>query len=88
MEDEATARLLAPPSAKLHMASETWFSYGVGRAGTIMLVAAAAGGPPAWEGGGEVLGGATLDEPDDLDGLLRRWLGREDGPDLLGTAPH
>lgn len=76
MEDEGLARQLAPAAAHLHMGSETWFAYGVGQAGTFVLVRSAPGEPPAWLGAGEVLGAAHPEGPEAVQELLRRWLGR------------
>ena len=76
MEDEQAARRLTPPGAHLHMGSETWFDYGVGRATTFVLVRSPAGGAPPWEQTGEVLGSATPADPGALNALVRDWLAR------------
>lgn len=79
-EDERLARRLVPAGARLHMSSETWFAYGVGQAGTFVLAAGAAGGPPVWEQPGEVLGWASLEAPSDLAPLLQAWHAKSLGP--------
>ena len=63
MEDERLARRLTPAAAYLHMGSDTWFMYGVGQAGTCVLVRTPHDGPAPWAEAGQVLGSAL---PDDL----------------------
>ena len=60
MEDEQLARQLTPPGAHLHMGSETWFAYGVGLAGTFVLVRSDPEDAPPWAQAGRVLGSAHL----------------------------
>jgi len=79
MEDEPLARSLLPPGAGLHMGSETWFSYGIGKAGTFVLVRTRSGDAPPWERPGEVLGSASLESPSEvanLAELVKGWLER------------
>jgi hypothetical protein len=78
MEDESEARRLTPPGVVLHMASETWFAYGAGRAGTVALVRTLPGSPPAWEQVGEVIGSAVPDSPAEIDDLIASWARRAD----------
>ncbi len=72
MEDEQRARELAPPGADLHMGSETWFAYGVARAGTVVLVRDPPGGEPCGQPG-RVLGSALVDEGTDLTAMVAGW---------------
>jgi hypothetical protein len=74
LEDRLLAEKLLPSGATLHMSSDTWFAYGVTRAGTFALATARPGSANAWEQPGEVLGLATLDNPGELAPLLRKWL--------------
>jgi len=76
MEDERLLRRLVPDGVPLHMGSQAWFNYGVGQAGTFVLVLEADGGARPWEGAGEVLGSATPENPGQLPELVARWLGR------------
>jgi hypothetical protein len=76
MDDEARARRLLPPGARLHMASGTWFEYGMLQAGSLALVRAAAGGPPPWECAGEVLGSSSPVPAEEIPELVNRWLGQ------------
>jgi hypothetical protein len=90
MENEAEARRRAPAGAALHMASETWFGFGVTRAGTFVLVGATGAGRP-WEAPFEaaVLGQAWLPASataSELDQLVAGWLGSDD--EGLGKAPQ
>jgi hypothetical protein len=73
MEDERLARRLVPDGAHLHMGSETWFEYGMGRAASFALVRAPSNGPPPWEELGKVLGSANVETPEELMRLLRAW---------------
>ncbi len=73
MEDEPLARSLTPPGARLHMSSDTWFMYGVGQAGTFVLVRSPAGGPPPWSEPGEVLGSAVPTDLAELPQLVLGW---------------
>jgi hypothetical protein len=82
MDDELLARRMTPPGAYLHMGSETWFMYGVGQAGTSVLVRSRRDGPPPWSEAGQVLGSATLDDPAGLAGLVRSW--QEGAPSARG----
>ena len=63
MEDEPLARSLTPEGAHLHMGSGTWFQYGVGQAGTFVLVRSPQDGPPPWSQAGDVLGWAMPADP-------------------------
>lgn len=74
MEDSCRAAGLVPAGVGLHMGSETWFGYGVGQAGTFVLVRDAPDGRPPWEHFGEVLGEATPAGPAELSELVARWL--------------
>lgn len=76
MEDELLARRMTPPGAYLHMGSETWFMYGVGQAGTFVLVRSRRDGPPPWSEAGEVLGSAIVAEPARLADMVRGWQDR------------
>ena len=49
MENERLARRLVPEGVYLHMGSETWFEYGIGRAASFALVRSPRGGPAPWE---------------------------------------
>jgi hypothetical protein len=80
MEDEPRARRMTPPGAYLHMGSETWFMYGVGQAGTLVLVRSHRHGPPPWSEPGQVLGSAALAGPDGLADLVRSWQRRAPTP--------
>jgi hypothetical protein len=73
MEDERLARRLVPDGAHLHMGSETWFEYGIGRAASFALVRSPSNGPPPWEEVGKVLGTANVETPEELIRLLRAW---------------
>jgi hypothetical protein len=73
MEDELLARRLTPAAAYLHMSSDTWFIYGVGQAGTAVLVRSRHDGPPPWSEAGRILGSAVPAELGQLAGLVRRW---------------
>ncbi|MGH9104438.1 MAG: hypothetical protein ACRDZX_01105 [Acidimicrobiales bacterium] len=79
LEDERAALHLTPPGVTLHMASETWFSYGVGQAGTFVLVRNRAGEAMPWEATGEVLGSAVVSDPAQLEDKVAAWLGRAAG---------
>lgn len=84
MEDEAEARRRLPAGAHLHMGSETWFGYGIGQAGTALLVRTASHDPPPWQGppfNGTVLGQALLssnerrdNDVDQIQRLVTSWL--------------
>ena len=73
MEDERRAREMLPPGAHLHMGSETWFEYGVGRAASFVLVRSPRRGPAPWERAGQVLGAATATSAEELVALVQRW---------------
>jgi hypothetical protein len=73
MENERLARRLVPEGVHLHMGSETWFEYGIGRAASFALVRSAHGGPAPWEEMGKVLGTANVDTPEDLVRLVKAW---------------
>ncbi len=73
MENERLARRLVPEGVHLHMGSETWFEYGIGRAASFALVRSPRGGPPPWEEVGMVLGAANVDTPEDLVRLVKAW---------------
>ena len=73
MEDERLARLLVPDGAHLHMGSETWFAYGVGRAASFALVRSPSNGPPPWQELGQILGSANVETPKELFRLVRSW---------------
>jgi hypothetical protein len=76
LEDERLVRQLTPDGVEVHMSSETWFRYGVGQAGTFVLVRDHSGGARPWEAPGEVLGSATPEGPAQLAELVALWLGR------------
>jgi hypothetical protein len=91
MEDEAELRRRAPAGALVHMGSETWFGYGVGRAGTFVLVQSAEGARPPWEPPfeGAVLGQALLgvgSTAPELEALVAQWV--EDAGKGLGKVPQ
>jgi hypothetical protein len=73
MENERLARRLVPEGVHLHMGSETWFEYGIGRAASFALVRSQRDGPAPWEEVGKVLGAANVDAPDDLVRLVKAW---------------
>ena len=74
MEDEHKARALLPSGAKLVMSSSTWFDYGIGQAGTVVLTRSKRAGPPPWEARAEVLGQACPEGPAALGDLVSGWL--------------
>jgi hypothetical protein len=76
MEDERLARRLVPDGAHLHMGSETWFAYGIGRAASFALVRSPSNGPPPWEELGQILGSANVETPEELVRLVRSWRAR------------
>ncbi len=84
MEDELLARRLTPAAAYLHMDSGTWFMYGVGQAGTCLLVRTPHGGPPPWAEAGQVLGSALPSELGQLPELVRHW--QRQAPSVAGAA--
>jgi hypothetical protein len=73
MEDERLARRLVPDGVHLHMGSETWFEYGIGRAASFALVRSPSSGPPPWEELGKVLGSANVEAPEELVRLVSAW---------------
>lgn len=73
MEDERRAKQLVPPGVHLHMGSETWFQYGIGKAGSFVLVRSPVDGPPPWQQTGRVLGAADVESPEQLVERLRTW---------------
>jgi hypothetical protein len=73
MEDERLARRLVPDGVHLHMGSETWFEYGIGRAASFALVRSPSDGLPPWEELGKILGAANVEAPEELVRLVRRW---------------
>jgi hypothetical protein len=73
MEDERLARRLVPDGIHLHMGSETWFEYGIGRAASFALVRSPSDGPPPWVEVGEILGAANVEAPEELIRLLKSW---------------
>jgi hypothetical protein len=73
MEDERLARRLVPEGVYLHMGSETWFAYGIGRAASFALVRSPRNGPAPWEELGKVLGAANVDAPEELVRLVKTW---------------
>jgi hypothetical protein len=79
MEDERALSRLAPAGLTLHMASETWFDYGIGQAGTVLLVRDPPGGVAPWVQAGEVLGSATPASAAELLALVGAWLSRSPG---------
>ncbi len=79
MENERLARRLVPEGVHLHMGSETWFEYGIGRAASFALVRSPRGGPAPWEEVGKVLGAANVDTPEDLVRLVKAWRAAADG---------
>ena len=79
MENERLARLLVPEGVHLHMGSETWFEYGIGRAASFALVRSSRGGPAPWEEVGKVLGAANVDTPEELVRLVKAWRAAADG---------
>ena len=78
MEDERKARAMTPPGVGLLMSSSTWFDYGVGQAGTAVLVRHSPRGcaTPAMARG-RVLGQARPEDASSLGDLMVRWLGRQ-----------
>lgn len=79
MEDERLAKQLVPEGVHLHMGSETWFEYGIGRAASFALVTSPRGGPPPWEEAGKILGAANVESPEELARLVRAWRSAADG---------
>jgi hypothetical protein len=73
MENERLARRLVPEGVHLHMGSETWFEYGIGRAASFALVRSPRDGPAPWEEVGTVLGAAYVDAPEELVRLVKTW---------------
>ena len=73
MEDERRATRLVPPGAHLHMGSETWFAYGIGKAASFVLVRSPLDGPPPWEQPGQVLWAADVESPDQLLERMSSW---------------
>ena len=73
MEDERLAKRLVPPGVHLHMGSETWFEYGIGKAATFVLVRSRRDGPPPWQQAGQVIGAADISGPEELIERVRRW---------------
>lgn len=73
MENERLARQLLPPGAYLHMGSETWFAYGVGRAASFAMVRSPRDGAPPWEEVGTILGAANVETPEELLTLVKTW---------------
>jgi hypothetical protein len=76
MEHEQLAKELLPSGAGLHMGSETWFDYGVGKASTFVLVRSPKDNPPAWHEPGLVLGTGSAGTPDELIELVKGWQAR------------
>ena len=79
MENERLARSLVPEGVHLHMGSETWFEYGIGRAASFALVRSPSSGPPPWEEVGKVLGAANVEAPEELVRLVKAWRAAADG---------
>jgi hypothetical protein len=79
MENERLARRLVPEGVHLHMGSETWFEYGIGRAASFALVRTPRGGRAPWEEVGKVLGAANVDAPEELFRLVKAWRAAADG---------
>ncbi len=79
MENERLARSLVPEGVHLHMGSETWFEYGIGRAASFALVRSRRGGPAPWEEVGKILGAANVEAPEELVRLLKAWRAAADG---------
>jgi len=73
MEDERRAEKLVPPGVHLHMGSETWFAYGIGKAASFVLVRSPADGPPPWQQPGQVLGAADVESPEQLIERMKSW---------------
>jgi hypothetical protein len=84
MEDEILALRMTPAGAYLHMSSDTWFMYGVGQAGTFVLVRSPLDGPPPWAEAGQVLGSAVASDLGQLPDLVRSW--RRRAPSVTGTG--
>jgi len=74
LENEQEAHRRTPPGVHLHMGSDTWFAYGVGLAGTIVLVRHRDGEATPWEQPGEVLGSSSSAGPGSVETVVRRWL--------------
>jgi hypothetical protein len=79
MENERLARRLVPEGVHLHMGSETWFEYGIGRAASFALVRSPRGGPAPWEEVGKILGTANVEAPEELVRLVKAWRAAADG---------
>ncbi len=79
MENERLSRSLVPEGVHLHMGSETWFEYGIGRAASFALVRSRRGGPAPWEEVGKILGAANVEAPEELVRLVKAWRAAADG---------
>lgn len=73
MEDERRAHELVPDGVQLHMGSETWFEYGIGKAASFVLVRTERDGAKPWQRAGQILGSSSADGPAELVELLDRW---------------
>lgn len=76
MESEREVRRLLPPGVELEMSSEAWFTYGVTKAPSFVLLRdhALEQGTPA--PATETLGPASASTPAELVELLRGWRDR------------
>jgi len=79
MQDEQEARRRTPRGVLLHMSSSTWFAYGVGQAGTLLLVRAAEGDAAAWVEPGTELARALPKTATEVRELFEQWQDRAVG---------
>ncbi|SRR5579875_119049 len=73
MENRRAVQRLTPPGLRAHMASGTWFAYGIARAPSFALVAAGPEGEVPLGPPGRVLGQASPQSPAELVALVRSW---------------
>jgi hypothetical protein len=78
MESQRAVEQLAPPGVPVHMASSTWFTYGITKAPSFVLVVPPDDDGPPLDRPGTVLGQASVETVPELLRLVRSW--QEDSP--------
>ncbi|MGC8626217.1 MAG: hypothetical protein ACP5VR_01465 [Acidimicrobiales bacterium] len=73
MESQRAVEQLAPSGVPVHMTSSTWFTYGITKAPSFVLVVPLDGDGPPLSRRGAILGQASVDNVPELLRLVRSW---------------
>jgi hypothetical protein len=76
MESEREVRRLLPPGVELDMSSEAWFTYGVTKAPSFVLLRDHPAGQGGLDGAREALGPASASTAAELVDLVHDWRDR------------